>query len=229
MIPQVPSEARLEVKFVTRVTELSRIESWLRLHPAVFSQPYPDRWVNNVYFDTYQLSSYDDNLTGSSFRTKLRYRWYGQSELPDIGNLEIKFKRNYFGWKRRFACEKSLFDRCGKWREFQTLLSKELGPEASQWIRSRPNPVLLNRYFRQYFVTENNKVRATIDSKQRVYDQRYKASPNIHQASNIPETLVIEFKFHRKDRDFASSILQGLPIRVSRNSKYVIGVRSMVQ
>jgi len=228
MMAEVPVDARLEIKFVARVTEISRIESWLRMHAAGFCVPYPDRWVNNVYFDTYQLSSYSDNISGSSYRTKLRYRWYGQSEFPDKGNLEIKFKRNHYGWKRRFKCKTAPYVEGDRWKEFRISLGRYLGAEARLWLESRPNPVMLNRYLRQYYLSGDKKVRVTIDSRQRVYDQRYKSVPNVSQASNLPETLVIEFKFDRKDREIASQIIQGLPIRVSRNSKYVVGVSSML-
>lgn len=225
---EIPADARLEIKFVARVTEISRVENWLWMHWAGFSVPYPNRWVNNVYFDTQQLSAYNDNISGSSYRTKLRYRWYGESEFPDKGNLEIKFKRNHFGWKRRFKCEMPSYVEGDRWKDFRVTLGRYLGAEARLWLESRPNPVMLNRYHRQYYISGDKKVRVTIDSRQRVYDQRYKSVPNVSQAANIPETLVIEFKFNRGDRDIASQVIQGLPIRVSRNSKYVVGVKSML-
>jgi hypothetical protein len=37
-------------------------------------------------------------------------------------------------------------------------------------------------------------------------------------------TMVVELKFQREHFESASSALQGIPIRVSRNSKYVVGV-----
>ncbi len=225
---EVPADARLEVKFVTRVTEISRVENWLLMHAAGFCVPYPNRWVNNVYFDTYQLTAYNDNIAGLSSRSKLRYRWYGKSEYPDIGNLEIKHKRNQFGWKRRFSCETPLYVEGSRWKEFRVALGDHLGVEARLWLESQPNPVMLNRYHRQYYVSGDKKVRVTIDSRQRVYDQRYKATPNISLAANLPDTLVVEFKFDRRDRDIATQIIRSLPIRVSRNSKYVVGVASML-
>ena len=41
------------------------------------------------------------------------------------------------------------------------------------------------------------------------------------------DTLVVEIKFDRADRKLANRYAQGIPIRVSRNSKYVIGVDSI--
>jgi hypothetical protein len=38
---------------------------------------------------------------------------------------------------------------------------------------------------------------------------------------------VVEFKFARSRRDLASKILQGIPIRVSRHSKYINGVTAI--
>ncbi len=40
--------------------------------------------------------------------------------------------------------------------------------------------------------------------------------------------MVVEFKFLVEDRSAASDALQTFPIRVSRNSKYVIGVEACV-
>jgi len=36
---------------------------------------------------------------------------------------------------------------------------------------------------------------------------------------------VVEFKFNRDDRDIASQYIQNIPIRVSKNSKYINGLR----
>jgi hypothetical protein len=60
-----------------------------------------------------------------------------------------------------------------------------------------------------------------------VYDQRYKPYPNTSRQANISNTIVLELKFARKDRERAAALMQGLPVRVSRNSKYVIGLRSV--
>lgn len=49
----------------------------------------PDDWfsagiVNSIYFDTTGLSSYWEKANGDNVKTKIRLRWYGESEaLPD--------------------------------------------------------------------------------------------------------------------------------------------------
>jgi hypothetical protein len=40
--------------------------------------------------------------------------------------------------------------------------------------------------------------------------------------------LVVEIKFDRGDHAFGSRVIEGIPIRVSRNSKYMIGVEAIL-
>ena len=102
MTIRVPQSTRLEIKFASYDIHSDVILHWLRVHPACFITPYPSRLVNNVYFDTHDYAAFSENLLGSSSRTKVRYRWYGEEQGPAVGVLEIKFKRNYFGWKTRY-------------------------------------------------------------------------------------------------------------------------------
>jgi hypothetical protein len=69
----------------------------------------------------------------------------------------------------------------------------------------------------------------TIDWDQRVLDQRVVPAPNLSRLANLTESMVIEFKFAPEDRAFASEAIQGFPVRVSRNSKYVIGVQAIAR
>lgn len=70
-------------------------------------------------------------------------------------------------------------------------------------------------------------MRATIDSRQVVFDQRYKPLPNVRHPMPDPGTMVMELKFDRGEQAYAAQILQGLPLRVSRHSKYMMGVQSV--
>jgi hypothetical protein len=222
----VPKDSRLEIKFVANESEVDRLTHWLRLHPGGFTSPFPARWINNIYFDTYDYSAFRQNLSGASERSKLRYRWYGYEICPTEGTLELKCKRNYFGWKLRFLVQTHPFSVGDHWREFLTKLISQLPKQAQLYLVANPQPTILTRYLRHYYVTNDQKVRATIDTQQSAYDQRYKPYLNTKHQANIPRTMVLELKFSRQNRDYAASLIQGLPIRVSRNSKYVIGLRS---
>ena len=227
MIRKVPETTRLEIKFVAYEVEAAHIAGWLRMHSAGFFTPYPDRWVNNVYFDTHRYFAYSENLSGSSYRSKLRYRWYGSQEFPDSGTLEVKCKRNYYGWKLRFQASRALGSDGDYWNDIRRNLIEQLEPAARKWVEAYPQPVIINRYYRQYYISRDERIRATIDVRQAMYDQRYKPYPNLIHRANIPNVMVLEFKFDRKDSRRASQILQGVPLRVSRNSKYMTGVKAI--
>jgi len=222
---RVPDGARREIKFVAPLYESDRIRHWLRLHRAAFKTAYPDRWVNNVYFDTHGYTAYAENLSGGSSRTKVRYRWYGAgADTPGPGGLEIKQKRNSFGWKLRFPVPEAPYRPGAGWNEIRRLLEAQLNPEGRLWLRSNPHPVLLNRYYREYYVNAEGRIRVTLDTRQAVWDQRKKAMPNVTQRIDFPSLVTMEMKFDRGDRDLASRLVQGLPVRLSRYSKYTTGV-----
>ena len=222
---QVPVDSRLEIKFTGPEIKEELLRRWLELHTAAFYRSHESRWVNNIYFDTHNYRAYEENLSGSSARTKVRFRWYGERTYPDSGVLEIKCKRNYFGWKERFPIDLLEFDESCRWHVLCSKLKKAVPTAAKHWLDFNPFPVMINRYYREYYVSNDNKIRVTIDTKQRFYDQRFKPFMNVNHKTISPAELVVEVKFSRKDRKLASNILQGLPIRVGKNSKYINAVQ----
>ena len=95
------------------------------------------------------------------------------------------------------------------------------------WLKSHPLPVIINRYVREYFVSHDGNVRITLDRNEALWDQRCGSKPNIIHKNNLPNMIVIEFKFDRIHRSIASSYIQGIPIRVSRHSKFINGVNAV--
>ena len=226
---QAPSlkNSRIETKFVTVEIELDRLFQWIKMHPSAFQIAYPNRWVNNIYFDTYTYTAYTENLLGNSVRTKTRFRWYGHPSQIDKGTLEIKCKRNCYSWKQHYPVNESFDLQHTSWKKVTSTLTNGLSHEAIIWLKQNPHPIIINRYYRNYFIDHLHKVRITIDTKAKVFDQRYKPMPNIRNSANIPTSIVVEFKFDRNDRQYASTIMQTLPIRVSRHSKYMNAVKSI--
>jgi len=84
--------------------------------------------------------------------------------------------------------------------------------------------VLINRYCRRYFASGDGRVRVTLDWNQRVFDQQRRSTPNFERVSNAADSLVVEFKFAPEDHARARRAIQGIPLRLSRNSKYAVGV-----
>ena len=224
---QIPDDARLEIKFVAYETEMPELMRWLRLHPARFDVPYPPRRVNNIYFDGHEYFAYAESLSGASNRTKVRYRWYGQHDYPVDGAMEIKCKRNRFSWKQKFPITLPLSTGGESWRLVRRMMLDQVPSDCTRWMDTYPLPVIINRYYRHYYVTGDGRVRATIDSRQVVFDQRYKPLPNVRHPMPDPGTMVMELKFDRGEQAYAAQILQGLPLRVSRHSKYMMGVQSV--
>ena len=223
-----PDSARHEIKLVIDETDYHAVALAVRLHPAGFRQAYPPRWINSVYFDSFELDACHDNLAGISSRLKVRLRWYGELERFDRATLEFKRKRNQFGWKERFAVEGPVDLRERTWRQLRSHVRIQLPTEALDRYDLAMQPVLVNRYHRDYLLSADGHVRITLDRALCIFDQRSRHAPNLISESPLKNTMVVEVKFaveHRKDAD---DVLQSLPIRVSKNSKYVRGVLSIL-
>lgn len=223
----VTREYRHELKFILDPLKLDWLRQQIKLHPAAFETAYPPRWVNNVYFDTYDLKAYQENLSGASSRLKVRYRWYGQEALPQPGTLEVKCKRNQFGWKENYKVHDSVLNYGNNWHGVKRSIKEQLPGKAAVIFDRFPQAVLINRYYREYYLSKDGKVRITVDQKQQVYDQRLTGRVNDRHKINLPETIILEVKFDTASRDLGSDVLKGFPVRVSRHSKYAVGVQTM--
>ena len=224
----VPESARLETKFVISSIYKNDLLNWIRLNPAIFIVPYPDRWINNIYFETFEYDAFKQNIAGISSRNKVRYRWYGESESINAGVLEVKCKRNQFGWKLRYDVNEAPWVLDGNWRTIKKSILKQLPVDGKIWLEAYPIPIIKNCYYRKYFVTADGKIRITVDINQSVsVGQKYKSSVNINKSLNkFFDIMIIEVKFSRENRAKASEIIKKIPIRVSRYSKYITGLRS---
>ena len=113
------------------------------------------------------------------------------------------------------------------WNSIRKNIRDQISEQGRSWLDLNPFPILLNRYRRRYFISRDEKIRLTIDTNQAVWDQRFKSKPNFLNKANLPDTLIVEIKFDRKDREYASQSIQSLPLRVSRHSKYMTGVNAI--
>lgn len=221
------NELRYEVKFVARATDYHGLARWLDQHAAGFTSPYPSRRINNVYFDTWDYRAFSENLAGVSRRAKLRYRWYGEAAAPEPGQLEVKHRRNQMGWKERYRVGMRVWASGWSWQDFRFALLEQVPPAAKLRLDQNPQTVFVNRYDREYFVSGDGLVRATLDTGQRAYDQRLRAVPNFSNPAPLYDTVVLELKFARAHRQLASELLADVPVRLGRHSKYMNAVRSI--
>ncbi|MCA9982425.1 MAG: polyphosphate polymerase domain-containing protein, partial [Anaerolineales bacterium] len=214
---------RYELKFACPEIELPQIRSWFRLHPAGFKTAYAPRYVNNLYFDTADLDSFNANVAGIGQRAKLRLRWYGQppfSALPQPV-LELKYKQDMLGGKVQEQLATTV-DLTVGWRGLYAVLRANTAVgQLQQALRVASQPTLLNQYRRDYLLSADGHIRATLDYDLRGYDQRLR--PRLNHTRPLLGTphMVIELKASEADAAELVQIADALPVRRSRNSKYV--------
>lgn len=187
-------------------------------HPSSFRKIFPDRKVNNVYFDNFALSAYFDNVEGVPERRKLRVRWYGE-DIFKIENpkLEIKIKSNQLGYKESYPVDAFELNDLGN-------LSKEIALKSKSYQIFQPT--LINSYLRSYFGTTDGKYRITIDRKLQYFSLINARKFTRFQIED--EAVVLELKYDEHLDDAAAFILQYIPFRYSKSSKYVTGLNLLV-
>lgn len=227
MNTETKDQLRLEVKFVTYKINYQVILNWIASNPFYFRRQYDDRIISNIYFDTYDAKAYSDNLIGISERTKLRYRWYGSSLTPDRGTLEVKRRKNVFGWKNLFPVPQAPYEAGFSWQAIRNSISSQIPTAGKMWLDANPANVLKNQYSRRYFISDGDLIRITVDKNMKVWDQRYKRIPNFSKKANVADTVVVEIKFRQSERDIVTRLIKSMPIRVGKHSKFVTGVLSL--
>ncbi len=222
------TRTRHEIKMTTERIALPWIHSWLRLHPAGFSELYPPRRVNNVYFDTPELASYEENLAGVAERVKLRMRWYGTDMNNVRGTVEMKCKHALDGWKVSQKLQATIDLAAQSWSQITTALRAELRDAMRLTLEFANRPVLINRYDREYHQTVDGKVRVTLDYTQEVFAQWSASAPNLHLAVPVRDLVIVEAKADRADHDRLAQVASAFPLRMSKASKYVSGVEALL-
>ena len=95
---------RYERKYAVSGISVHGVEEIIKNHPAFFKEIYEERYVNNIYLDTQNLTHYYDNVSGKSQRKKYRIRWYhdlsGEIKHPV---LEVKIKNGLLGRKESYV------------------------------------------------------------------------------------------------------------------------------
>ena len=222
-----PTSFRYERKFLNSELNRYEIESLVKLHPAFFSEIHHQRFVNNIYFDTSNMSNYFDNVIGISQRLKVRIRWYGDLfgfiEKPV---LELKIKKGFLGSKRKFPLD-SFYLGCGyTLKAQQDIFAKSGVPDAlTEYLKSL-RFTLLNRYSRKYFESADHKFRITIDFDMEFYKIGTANNSFIEKFVDRKNTI-LELKYSDKHDEEARFITNHFPFRMTKSSKYVSGIEKL--
>lgn len=228
-MPAPPTEAslRLERKFVVEGVSLPEIIAAVRLHPALFFAEFPPRNINNLYFDTADFRHYRQNIDGNTVRAKARIRWYGNLFGPVRKPiLEIKRKQGVLGTKDAIPLSPFSIGPGFAGREaVQLLRAAALPPELRCEVED-VEPVLLNRYRRQYFRSADRILRLTLDSQLEFYRVQRHQNSFLHR-SEAGRFVIMEIKYRDDAHDVAAQAVNELPFRLARMSKYVLGINRL--
>lgn len=219
-----PSTAyRYERKFVipTKNYPLSLLLKTLKVP---FREAYPERVINNVYFDTADFQSFSENVHGKADRVKVRMRWY--DELMQAREyhpkLEFKIKHALLGTKKVYTLSPvtQRYALLNKQDIYSNLTSAELPADVLADLKSR-QPVLINRYRRKYFESFNGHVRITLDTE--ISFRRFgRFNTKAGFSYGMPD--VLELKYDADHEAHGQQIGSVLPFRMTKFSKYQLGM-----
>ncbi len=207
------SQKRHELKYSPGLVTYQQSLAIIRQHPASFVRTYPDRIINNIYFDNAAYDAYRETVAGVSHRRKHRIRWYGD-EWSTIRHpkLEIKIKENLIGHKVSHTLQDFVM---------ANLINQIHAIKKDGTLPAPLLPVSSNSYLRSYFATWDGRFRITIDR-----NLAYGAQTDLgKQPLQRVSTIILELKYNVEYHQDADWIRQFLPFRRTRFSKYVEGLQ----
>ncbi|WP_372798367.1 polyphosphate polymerase domain-containing protein [Pontiella sp.] len=221
-------EWRYERKMLPSGVDPVWVEHRIRLHPAGFREVYPPREVNNLYLDTPGRADYHEHVQGVSVRSKTRIRWYGPLHgTIESASLELKKKHGAVGCKESYPVEAFALQHIADDEVRGALLGALPAPATLRTAVDMRCPSLVNRYARRYYLSADGLVRLTLDTNLQFYDPRNIAHPLNHPVRDA-RALVVELKYDPDHAEHAAAIVNRLPFRLARCSKYVEGVRRLL-
>jgi SPX domain protein involved in polyphosphate accumulation len=217
-------EYRYERKFFVDELDANEAIQMIKGHPAMFSEIYPPRFINNIYLDSPMMGNYLDNIDGTPERRKARVRWYHELfREVDHPILEFKIKKGLMGTKIQYSFPEFDFDSNFSEKQLKDLFqSSSLPSDVQQYLLS-VEPVLVNRYLRWYFATPPRHFRVTVDTGLTFYHINKFSRQYFHHQTDH-QSIVIELKYKQEFDPQANLISSGFPFRMTRSSKYVQGI-----
>lgn len=201
------SDWRYERKYLIQSTDqksfFEQIKNW------GFYEQYPQRQVNNIYFDTPDLQFYQQSINGHFDRIKVRLRWYGND--LQASQLEFKIKKGSLGRKEIFPIKSPNIE------DLDQIKNQLTTNDYLQSIYVHLIEISTNNYQRYYFHHYLYPIRLTLD-----FDLSF-------NSILIQDKLVIEIKYSPEEKieKEVTSICQHIPASLSQFSKYTFGVEQL--
>ncbi|MGD2087763.1 MAG: VTC domain-containing protein [Candidatus Aminicenantes bacterium] len=215
---------RFERKFFISTLPEKQVINIIKMHPALFYEIYPPRYVNNIYLDTPGMKNYIDNVDGISKRMKIRIRWYnehfGQIEKP---TLEVKMKQGLLGRKNSYPLVPFTVDqKLSKEYLIEVFEKTDLPRDLKNHLCSMI-PVLMNRYKRRYYLSADGGYRITLDSNLSYYRLNPYLNFYLYKLTD-KHNVILELKYQYDRDDFADQVTNCFPFLLTRSSKYITGI-----
>lgn len=218
---------RYERKFGATALDRQSLELIVKSNPALFRPIYAPRYINNIYLDTPGFSSYGENLAGIAHRTKIRIRWYGALFGPiQRPVLEFKIKNGLAGYKLSWPLLPFSLDEKFRFDDLRHAFRLAGLPDTVREQLHSLEPALLNRYHRSYYLSGDRQFRITLDEALSYIRIDRFSNAFLHRYEDR-ERKVLELKYAIEQEERAGQIANVLPFRVSRFSKYVMGVQAL--
>ena len=216
---------RYEKKYHIRSEFENLLNISIKKHPALFSLAYPARYINNIYFDTKDHSHYWDNVEGLAKRIKVRIRWYGE-QFGSVSSpiLEFKIKDNMTGSKLSF--QMSDFTVASSLSLEQVHEQFKLLPidnSVKEYLLTLEF-ILMNRYYREYYVSQDGDFRLTVDSNLSFIKLSNRENYFLNKI-DYPYSKILELKYDAHLEPKSSIVSSALPFRMTRSSKYIYGAQ----
>jgi hypothetical protein len=224
MTSRLTQTYRYERKFVVDHLDRHQVRAVLRLHPALFVEAYPPRFVNSLYLDSEGLEYYHDHVSDANPRRKVRVRWYGDL-LGKVAaaTLEVKIRMGAVGSKQLHPLGSFVLAPGFSAYDVRGLL-RAAGLPAEVWASVRDlRPVLITRYYRHYYATLDGRFRLTVDSEL-TYQRVGQLGSHLLHSQCDHRQLVVELKYGAEHASAAGHVSSLFPFRLVRNSKYVEGI-----
>ena len=207
---------RYERKYIFRNEKLFLISS--NLYSLGFCKAFPTRKINSIYYDTSNLALFCSSEAGLSERSKIRIRWYDDSEKE---HLEYKVKKAELG-KKNYLNNISTLNNLRKISIIHPNYKKILTRKIPDRIQLIYYPKVAISYKRNYYLSKCKTTRLTID-----YDIKFGKILNYDSKYHInywtpSESSVLEIKYNEEvnNEKIISKITQKLNLDLSRFSKY---------
>lgn len=223
-----PREYRFEVKVPVPLNRLQEVHIWLQAHAMLFREHYASRDINSLYLDTPLLARFEENLSGISTRKKVRIRWYGDLNNAEKAKLEFKHRQTGKEYKVIYDTKLDFSAPAFSWQHALKSAYAQLPVDAQCLWATEHSPIIICRYHRAYFISNDEKIRATFDSEISSFDQRYRQHANLNKGISLGDYVLLELKTNAEYEAELSNLLATCPLRPSRHSKYVNCIRNLM-